>query len=123
MVRGPRCSSCILKHCAKGMCRSCYRRATTSKEQYRKNNLKKYGLTEERYEELLARQLNGCAICFSKFANKKHQKLFVDHNHENGKVRGLLCQDCNAGLGRFKENQELLTRAKMYLFMYEDHAF
>lgn len=73
-----------------------------------KNTLRKYGLTQVELEELKAAHLC-CAIC----GNDK--KLFIDHDHETGKVRGLLCNYCNTGLGMFFENTKSLASAIVYL--------
>ena len=82
---------------------------------YRRRNLKeKYGLTEDSYEELLNSQNNGCKICGAK-ANTFDKPLSVDHCHTTGKVRGLLCNQCNTGLGMFKDNIETLQLAIEYL--------
>ncbi|MGH8986882.1 MAG: endonuclease VII domain-containing protein [Acidimicrobiia bacterium] len=71
-----------------------------------------FGLTLEDYELLLAPQLGGCAICGE--APGKIS-LHVDHDHESGEVRGLLCFRCNGGLGQFKEQPTRLLRAADYL--------
>ncbi len=64
------------------------------------------------YERLLAAQNGGCAIC-GKEANGN--RLSVDHDHGTGRVRGLLCQQCNTGLGGFRDDPALLERAIAYL--------
>lgn len=74
---------------------------------------RKYGITIEQYDELLARQNNVCAIC--KFPCKTGRRLAVDHCHETGKIRGLLCHDCNTGIGKLKESPDLLLQAHKYL--------
>jgi hypothetical protein len=80
---------------------------------YRSEHLKrKFGLTLDEYEELLRWQGGGCAIC-GRMADKV--SLHVDHDHETGKIRGLLCFRCNGGLGQFKEKPERLVRAADYL--------
>jgi len=57
---------------------------------------------------------DGCMICgLSEEDNKK--RLFIDHNHETGVVRGLLCNDCKTGLGKFKDRLYLIYRAASYL--------
>jgi len=71
----------------------------------------KYGLTPEHYEEMLERQGGGCAICGKPPGDTA---LHVDHCHETGRVRGLLCFSCNAGLGQFKHDPELLEAALTY---------
>lgn len=82
----------------------------------RKNLLKSYGLTLEEYDRILNEQDGLCKIC--KDPTAKHwrtDKLFVDHDHKTGKVRGLLCHDCNYGLGGFKDNISFLKEAIKYL--------
>ncbi|HEX6312004.1 MAG TPA: endonuclease VII domain-containing protein [Acidimicrobiia bacterium] len=71
-----------------------------------------FGLTLEDYERALTAQLGRCAICRRKPGTIS---LHVDHDHRNGKVRGLLCFRCNGGLGQFKENPAQLVRAAEYL--------
>lgn len=88
----------------------------TAKEQTRIRKLASYGLTPETYQELSESQDHVCAICGSPYGleSQKHP-LYVDHCHETGKVRGLLCSHCNAGLGHFRDNPELLMEAARYL--------
>ena len=71
-----------------------------------------FGITQADYESLLARQGGGCAIC-----GKKPGKisLHVDHDHETGEIRGLLCVGCNNALGQFHDDPELLSRATDYV--------
>ncbi len=80
---------------------------------------KKYGITPEQYDELLALQRGVCAICGqperSKTRNGHVKALAVDHDHETGEVRGLLCDNCNRGLGHFKDDAERLAAAVAYL--------
>lgn len=67
----------------------------------RKGRLKKYGLSEEDYERLLAEQGGVCAIC-EEPPSGRWKRLAVDHDHETGEVRGLLCITCNTLLGRLE---------------------
>lgn len=69
----------------------------------------KYGMTYEDYEELLAIQEGKCALC------ETVAMLAVDHCHETGKVRGLLCNRCNLGIGLLKEDTNIFKRALEYL--------
>ncbi len=71
---------------------------------------RKYGITLDQYNAMLLNQNYECKIC--KNAN---QKLFVDHCHSTGKVRGLICNSCNKALGLFKDKAEVLLRAAQYL--------
>lgn len=75
------------------------------------NRLKKIGLNEIDYQCLLEKQKAVCAICYQKCT----RALAADHCHNTGRVRGLLCNNCNRGLGHFKDNPELLYNAIEYL--------
>jgi len=71
-----------------------------------------YNITLEDYNRMLIEQNYVCSIC--KNTNLK-KRLCVDHCHETGKVRGLLCDKCNHGIGLFKDKEELLIEASEYL--------
>ena len=75
----------------------------------------KYGITEADYLHLLVKQHNACAICERFETSRKAKRLSVDHCHKTGKVRGLLCQRCNAGIGQFLDNPKLIRRAFIYM--------
>lgn len=78
--------------------------------------VKSYGLTLEKYDLILALQGGGCAICQSKEAKTKRNGRFcVDHDHETGEVRGLLCAPCNRGIGLLQDKIEVLESAAQYL--------
>jgi hypothetical protein len=79
----------------------------------RKQALRRYGVTPEQYDELLANQSGGCAICCQPCVSG--MRLAVDHDHETGVVRGLLCMKCNRGLGLFCDQENLLNAAISYL--------
>ena len=72
----------------------------------------KYGLSEKEWIEMLEVQKNLCAICRTKQPGKV---LCIDHDHKTGAVRGLLCGNCNVGLGNFKDNTKILKSAISYL--------
>ncbi len=76
---------------------------------------KLYGITLERYNEMLAAQGGGCAICGDGPSGKSKDWLHVDHCHATGTVRGLLCQHCNHGIGKFSDSPERLEKAAAYL--------
>jgi len=86
---------------------------------WRKGNLRRRGMNEKSYNEMLVKQNGVCAICFKaetrKYRNGTIARLSIDHNHKTGKIRGLLCSNCNIGLGNFKDNIEFLSNAKTYL--------
>lgn len=69
----------------------------------------KYGLTEKDYEAIKELQGGKCLIC------GRGGRLVVDHDHESGEVRGLLCSNCNTGLGMFKDSVQSLQNAILYL--------
>ena len=78
-----------------------------------------YGISLEEYQEKLEEQKGQCAICGSQVVDSLGRSLAVDHNHETGEVRGLLCSNCNLGIGSFKDNVKLLANAIVYLENYE----
>ena len=77
-----------------------------------------YGITLDEYEKLLSKQDKKCAICGidsnGKYRNKP-RAFAVDHCHTTGKIRGLLCSDCNTGIGLLKDNINFLQSAIKYL--------
>jgi RNA polymerase-binding transcription factor DksA len=87
----------------------------------RKSYLKrKYGITIADYERMLEAQGGVCAICGE--ARPEERTLHVDHDHETGVIRGLLCFRCNNALGDFREEYELFQRAADYLDRDEELA-
>ncbi len=76
---------------------------------------KTYGLSPAEYVDLVLQQGNLCKICGKPETIKDRVDLSIDHCHSTGKVRGLLCQRCNFGLGMFKDNVEYLSNAIDYL--------
>lgn len=74
---------------------------------------KRFGLTLERYEELIS-NAGPCPICGAAEPGG-HGEWHIDHNHETGKIRGILCANCNLALGHFKDNRANLERANAYL--------
>lgn len=95
-----------------------YRAKPETKEKRRNNRLLSlYGLTTKEYEDMLVSQAYCCAAC------NTHQlelsvPLNVDHNHETGQVRGLLCGNCNRALGLIKDSAETLSNLIKYLQKY-----
>ena len=73
-----------------------------------------YGTTLDQYNEMLKDQGNGCKLC-GKTPEEEGRRLAIDHCHETGKVRGILCSDCNIGLGKFKDDTEVMMKAIDYL--------
>lgn len=80
-----------------------------------------YGISKEQYQEKIIAQNNSCEIC------KTHRSHFtknfaVDHDHKTGKVRGLLCQNCNIALGALKDSLTLINNSLEYLKKYEENG-
>lgn len=73
---------------------------------------KSFGIGLAEYNNILEMQGGGCAICGGK---DQHYRLAVDHCHDTKAVRGLLCANCNRGLGLFKDSPDRLERAMNYL--------
>jgi len=90
------------------ICRSC-----------RSNSRRLIDMSENKYQEILATQNNQCAIC-GKDANEFKTALNVDHDYKTNKIRGLLCTNCNMGLGHFKDSLTNLHRALLYIAKHND---
>lgn len=75
----------------------------------------RYGMTEEEWDQMLEVQQGLCAIC----GKDPGDRLCVDHDHKTGKVRGLLCRGCNAALGKFYDDPDVVMRAASYLLEHE----
>ncbi|MCX6399230.1 MAG: endonuclease VII domain-containing protein [Propionibacteriales bacterium] len=84
--------------------------------------VEQYGITIAQYESMVEAQGNRCGICErepdpnGRFATSR---LHIDHSHKTGKVRALLCNRCNAGLGKFIDDPVLLVAAAAYLLQHE----
>lgn len=88
--------------------------AASRKACLRKSHLKrKFGLTVEQWDRMLEQQGGGCAIC--KGQPTTSHGFHVDHCHETGKIRGLLCHGCNTTLGAVKESVDTLKAMIEYL--------
>lgn len=115
-------------------CRPCDKDARAS---YRETNRKrfadverkkqlayKYGLSVEQYEGLLNKQNRLCGICgCSETSSKVRGSFAVDHNHDTGENRGLLCNQCYRGLGMFYDDVGMLQQAISYLVYYQLKEF
>lgn len=75
----------------------------------------RYGITLERFEEMLKEQGNACAVCEKPFGEAKAKQPCVDHHHASGRIRGLLHRDCNSALGVFRDSAAVLRRAAEYV--------
>ena len=101
-------------------CKECV--ANTWREWYKKNPdvrreqhlIKKYNMTLAEYDSLLLSQDGLCKICRTNTPGG-NGRFHVDHDHKNGKVRGILCNKCNTGLGNFMDSIDILSAALLYL--------
>lgn len=88
------------------------RRRENNRQHRRKWVLKPYGLTPAEYDAMFDAQDGLCAICRQPGGNRS---LVVDHDHATGAVRGLLCDGCNWGLGKFGDDPDRMERAAAYV--------
>ena len=74
---------------------------------------RRYGITQEQFDEMLVDQNSQCKICSIEFKGTKY--THIDHCHDTNRVRGLLCNDCNLALGQFNDNTDIMDNAIKYL--------
>lgn len=119
-----------LKNGYANLCKSCASKRTMKhqkenpemfKKRQRRYLLASHGLTEDKYEKIMAKQQNGCAICKEKFETQK--RTHIDHDHSccpetyscGDCIRGILCAGCNMMLGMARDNKKILQYAIIYL--------
>ena len=114
------------KYHARGMCRSCYGSgrsvayhrayAQANRPRAREAELRRtFGLTLGQYEEMRDQQGGRCAIC----GTIPKRALDVDHDHATGRIRGLLCSNCNTAIGLLKDDPERMTAAATYILKHD----
>jgi hypothetical protein len=113
----PRCKACDSELARKWFADN-KERARENKHRWTLENT--YGITSEEYQRLLAEQRGVCAICHQDEPNEHGRtgtkfRLAVDHCHDTGRVRGLLCQKCNRAIGLLNDDADLLRKAIGYL--------
>lgn len=117
------------KYGVDGVCRECKnvkRRSTHDPIKASEENLRyRFKLTVAQRTEMEVKQNNLCAVCNKSetvldFQTGKVKRLSVDHNHTTGEIRGLLCSQCNLGLGHLDDSFDLLLKAAKYLQLYEN---
>lgn len=130
-----KCPNCNKRHNQnRNLCNKCYFLIPENREKrriwqknYRRKNLEyrrkienkstfkhRYGITKFDFEEIFKKQQYKCKICGKTQLDLK-QLFHLDHNHKNFKIRGILCPDCNKGLGFFSDDINLLQKAVGYL--------
>ncbi len=101
--------------CKKCSIESAVRWSKNNRQRRRNCRLKHaHGITLETYDGMVIRQNQSCLIC-----HRKPKQLVVDHCHKTNKIRGLLCNTCNIGLGYFEDNISTLNKAIKYLKLYQ----
>lgn len=111
------------RYVSTGSCVDCqvFRNIIAHKERLRPKDynkalkLKVYGLTVQAFDKMLEDQNNKCAVCGNLFTDKGNRYACVDHCHDTGKVRGLLCVKCNSGIGLLGDSIKMLEKAIQYL--------
>lgn len=93
--------------------------ALSEREKHDSYLWRSYGITLDQYEEMLKAQNGVCAICKDECNRKTTKRLCVDHDHITGVVRGLLCFQCNVGVGKFKDSPAIMTVAAQYMVQHE----
>lgn len=96
-------------------CNACVpKRSTHGNTPYR-YYARHYGLSKQQFDAMMAAQENACAVCRRPFKEMSSRNVHVDHCHDTGLVRGILCVYCNRGIGCFFNNPEALNSAASYL--------
>jgi hypothetical protein len=89
------------------------RRSRDPEKQSHNERKRLYGITKEEFLGLLDKQDHKCAVCRTSISDKG--KAHVDHSHDTGIIRGLLCIRCNRGIGLLRDSPEILKNALLYL--------
>lgn len=112
----PQCKACLSIASTKRYWNSEESRQKAIKQSTNSNRKSKYGITPEQYEDLLRSQNYCCSVCNIHLDKSRFGLIGqLDHNHATGKIRGILCAQCNTGLGNFYENEDVLLKAIQYL--------
>ena len=98
------------------LCKPCLKpfEVRTQEDNWERSIKRKFGVDKACYFKMLADQEGRCALCGDKEC-QSGKRFAVDHCHTTGSVRGLLCYNCNTGLGKFKDKPDILRKAADYL--------
>ena len=111
-----------------GLCSSCRKCRNQKALKWQQSNPRakrnthlksKFGITVKQFDEMLKQQNHCCAICMTT-TPKGRGTFHVDHCHETGKIRGILCHDCNTGIGKLGDSLESIKKAVSYLERFYD---
>jgi len=94
-------------------CDAC--RNNAKREQARTRVLRPYGISLKDYDQLLTAQRGRCAICGTTDPGHGHKVFAIDHCHEGGYVRGLLCRNCNSAIGLLQDSPDVIEAAARYV--------
>lgn len=109
----PDCRACQRRQNREGYARDQWGRTAESR---RREHLRRtFGITPEDYGVMLARQDGLCAVCRRPETDSAQGRFHVDHDHETGALRALLCDRCNRGIGYLQDSPALLRAAADYL--------
>ena len=110
-----------IKETLRYVCKACDRKAKRERDKRNpevranKHLINKYGITLEDKRKMIQLQGCKCAICPVKLSDIDLSKSHVDHCHETGEIRGVLCTNCNRGIGHLQHNTSIMLKAIQYL--------
>lgn len=107
----PQCKFCIREK------QKIYRAKLTEDERRSIDLRHFFGIDAKRWNEMFTEQNGKCAVC-EIHQSEMGRRFHVDHNHTTGEVRGLLCSNCNTGIGKLQESERIFSRAMNYLRKY-----
>lgn len=128
------CGARRCQACTRAWSRAYYHRSTKRRAAQRRSYLRrKYGISFEEIEQIFEAQKGRCAICqrnwkiCKKSQNSRYddnflQYLYVDHDHRTGRIRGLLCNQCNCAIAFLEEDEHRLPHIKAYLRLHKNNS-
>jgi len=115
-VRVCACGSTDVARVGKPVCPACRKDPRSDGQaKGRRRTLRQYGITEQAWDLMLARQRGRCAICRTDTPGGRGESWNIDHDHVTGQVRGLLCQRCNLAIGMLGDSPETMRAALRYV--------
>lgn len=104
--------------CSSGLRSRCIECEKSNTHHHSRIRFRVFGINPDTYLKLIENQKNLCACCGQpekRMRKGEVKRLAVDHNHQSGTIRGLICQDCNLGIGCFEDSSNRLLQAVLYL--------